>query len=195
MRGCNISRFVAPDCPSTERQLTEKKCDPQLRQPLERGDLWHISPNARRKRNDCGCNQQCQKAVRHLQPDLESVHVRQAAGIAPGIDLCQRGRTCVWNPGAVCSRKIENRQIAMLMAHCRSKRKLHVNRERDCDRERLGRREVFPNSINIPKRIPETSRYQRDHYKQSEERLGYACMEDADFIFQHGDSKTAENSL
>src|SRR6266550_148429 len=116
MRGCNISRFVAPDCPSTERQLTEKKCDPQHRQPLERGDLWHISPNARRKRNDCGCNQQCQKPVRHLQPDLESVHVRQAAGIAPGIDLCQRDRACVWNPGAVCSGKIENRQIASVIA-------------------------------------------------------------------------------
>ena len=73
--------------------------------------------------------------MRHLQPDLKNVHVRQAACIAPAVDFCERGRACVWNPCAVCSGKIENRQIAMLMAHCRSKRKLHVNCERDCERE------------------------------------------------------------
>src|SRR6266487_3711426 len=127
MRRGDVSGLVAPNRPRAERQLNEKKCDPPHRQFLERGNLARVSPNARTKCNYTDRNQQRDKTMYHLQPNLESVHVRQATRITPGVDLRECWGACVRNPRAVSRGKIENRQIAMLMAHCRPQRKLHIN--------------------------------------------------------------------
>src|ERR1044072_34330 len=123
----DVSSFIAPDCPCTERKLNEKKCDPPDRQFLERENLARVFPNARTKRNDADRNQQRDKAMCHLQPNLESIQIRQATSITPGINLRECRCACIRDPCAVCSRKIENRQIAMLMTHCRPQRKLRIN--------------------------------------------------------------------
>src|SRR4030095_15359122 len=93
--------FIAPNCPCAERQLNEKKCDPPHRQFLERGNLARVSPNARTKCNYTDRNQQRDKTMYHLQPNLESIHVREATRITPGVDLCQRCGACIRNPGTV----------------------------------------------------------------------------------------------
>src|SRR5881392_3413799 len=131
MRRGDVGRLIAPNRPCTQRQLNEKKCDPPHRQFLECGNVARVSPNPETKCNHTDYNQQRDKTMCHLQPDLESVHVRQATRITPGVDLCQRRGACVWNPRAVSRGKIENREIAMLMTHCRPQRKLDINRERD----------------------------------------------------------------
>ena len=131
MRRGDVRSFVAPNCPSAQCQLNEKKCDPPHRQFPERGNLARVSPNARTKCNYTDRNQQRDKTMYHLQPNLESIHVRQTTRISPGVDLCQRCGACIRNPRTVSRGKIENRQVAMLMAHCRPQRKLHINRERD----------------------------------------------------------------
>src|SRR5438132_499936 len=141
MRGRDIGGFVAPDCPRSERQLNEKKCDPQHPQSLERGNLTRTCPKARRKRNDCGCNQQREKPVCHLRPDLERSHVGKPLPIATGIDVCQRSRAGVGNPRTICGGKIENRQVAMLVAHRRAERKLYINSKRYCNGQCCDRRE------------------------------------------------------
>src|SRR5713101_2034380 len=195
MRSGNVGRLVTPNCPCAERQLNEKKRDPPHRQSLERANVWRVSPNPQTKFNYGDCNQQRQKSVRHLQPNLESVHVRQAARIAPGVDLCQCCRACIWNPRAVCGGKIENRQIAMLMAHCSPQRKLHINRERDRNSQCPNRSEFFRNDLNFPKTPPKTCSYKRDYHEQREKGLRDARVKDADFILQHRDTKATENSL
>src|SRR5438067_5721896 len=48
----------------------------------------------------------------------------------------------IWNPCAVCSGKIQNRQIAMLMSHRCPERELHVNRHGDCNRKRSNWRKL-----------------------------------------------------
>jgi hypothetical protein len=88
MRSRDVGGFVAPNCPGPQRQLTEKKYDPPDRQFPKRGNSTRVSPNARTKYNYTDSNQQRDKTMCHLEPDLESVHVRQTARIAPGVDLC-----------------------------------------------------------------------------------------------------------
>src|SRR6266513_3801261 len=139
MRCRDIGRFVAPTSPSPERKLANDYGDPCYRQSLERGDARCISPNPKTKRNHDDGDDQREKPMRHLQPDLERVHVGQTPGIAPGVDLCKRSQTRVWNPPAICRREIENGKVAMLMAHRRAERKLHINRDRSCNRNRLDR--------------------------------------------------------
>src|SRR5206468_6341966 len=132
MRRGDVSGLVAPNRPRAERQLNEKKCDPPHRQFLERGNLARVSPNARTKCNYTERNQQRDKTMYHLQPNLEGVHVRQATRITLGVDLCQCCGARIRNPRTVSRGKIENRQVAMLMAHCRSQPELQINRKRDC---------------------------------------------------------------
>ena len=55
--------------------------------------------------------------MRHLQPNLKRSHVGITTRAAPGIQLCQRVWSGVRNPGAVCRWKIEDGEVAMLMAH------------------------------------------------------------------------------
>src|SRR4030095_9547477 len=126
MRSRDVSGFVAPNCPSAQRQLTEKKYDPPDRQFPERGNLTRVSPNARTKCNHTDSNQQRDKTMCHLQPDLESVHVRQTACIAPGVDLCQRGRACIWNPCAVCRCQIGGNFMELISISSRDRQKLVV---------------------------------------------------------------------
>src|SRR5882724_3073932 len=45
------------------------------------------------------------------------------------------------------------------------------------------------------KRRPEFRRYQRDENEQPEESLSDTGVKDADLVFHHRDSKTAQNSL
>src|SRR6185369_10551211 len=47
----------------------------------------------------------------------------------------------------------------------------------------------------VCERRPEFRRHQRDENKQSEESLSDTGVKDADLIFHHRDSKTAQNSL
>ena len=89
-----------------------------------------VFPNPKTKRNYGDTNQDGEKAVHHLQPDLECVHIPKSPRIAPGIDFCQRARARVWNPRAVRSWKIKNRQIFVLMSHGRAERELRVDRDR-----------------------------------------------------------------
>jgi hypothetical protein len=131
----------------------------------------------------------------HLQPNLENVHVRQATRIAPGINLREGCRACIRNPRAVCRGKIENRQIAMLMTHRRAQRELDINRERDCDGQCSKEREFFLTDINFIQRPPKACRYKRDHHQEREKGLRDARMKNADFIFEHCDTKATENSL
>src|SRR5262249_59984190 len=142
----------------------EKKYNPPDRQSLERGNLARVLPNARTKSNYTDCDQQRDKTVYHLQPNLESVYVRQATRIAPGVDLCQCCDACIRDPRAVCRGKIENRQIAMLMAHCCSQRKLNVNRKRYCDRKCSKGRKFFRTEINFLERAPKPCRHKRDQH-------------------------------
>ena len=140
MRGCDVGRFVGPNGPGPERDLASDQCDPKDRQSFEHNQVWHVPPDAKTKRNHPHGNNERKKAVRHLQPDLECSHIREGAGIAPRVDPCKRNRTGIGNPRAVCRGKIENRQVAVLMAHCCPERELHVNRNRDCKGKRLDRR-------------------------------------------------------
>ena len=133
MRGRDIGRFITPDGPRSEGELEKKQNDPPDRQPRKNRDSRRILdlPNPRRKRDHADADQQCEKAVRHLQPDLNRIHIRKSACVTPGIDLCQRRRARVRNPCAIRGRKIEDRQIFVLMAHGRAKRELGVDRDRD----------------------------------------------------------------
>ena len=76
MRRRDISGLVAPNRPRPERNLANDQADPKDRQLGYTRDTAPISPNTQTKPNDRNCNQQREKAVRHLQPDLERVHVR-----------------------------------------------------------------------------------------------------------------------
>src|SRR4030095_12951561 len=99
----------------------------------------------------------------HLQPNLEGVHIGQAARIAPGINLRERCCTCIRDPGAVCCGKIQNRQITMLVTHCGPERKLNVNREWDCDGHSSDGHEFLLVEINFIEGPPKTCHYKRDH--------------------------------
>ena len=83
----------------------------------------------------------------------------------------------------------------MLMTHCGPQRKLHINRERDRDRQGSNRREFFRTDINFIERPPKACRYKRDHHEQREKRLRDTRMKDADFVLQHRDTQATENSL
>src|SRR4029077_11506802 len=83
----------------------------------------------------------------------------------------------------------------MLMTHCRSQRKLHINRERDCDGKSSNRREFFGIDMNFLERPPKACRYKGDHHQQREKGFREAGMKDADFVFEHGDTKATENAL
>src|SRR5438876_12288057 len=135
----DIGRFVAPNGPSAKRNLANDQGDPKDRQSPKRSHVARFSPNPKTKYNHGDGDDQREKPMRHLQPDLERVHVGQTPGIAPRVDLCKRSQTRAWNPPAICPREIENGKVAMLMAHCRAERKLHINRDRSCNCSRLDR--------------------------------------------------------
>ena len=83
----------------------------------------------------------------------------------------------------------------MLMAHRRPERELHVNRHRDCNRNRFKGREFLQIDRLICEPSPKICRHQRDDHEQSKERLRDAGVKDSDFIFHHGDANPAKNSL
>src|SRR6266513_4403652 len=111
----------------------------------------------------------------------------------------------------------------MLMTHCRPKRKLHINRERDCDcnisnRRNVGQREwrgelprarvlgrlirarrrrssALQTICAVCKRSPEICRDYCNENEQREKGLSDARVKDANFVSEHGDTKAAENSL
>src|SRR5437773_6725690 len=130
MRRGDVGRLVAPNCTGPERNLARNQSQPKDRQSLERSDVLRVSSNPETKCNHSDRDKKREKPVCHLQPDLERSHVGKPLPIAPGIDLCQRSRAGVWNPRAICGGKIENRQVAMLVAHRRAERKLYINRKR-----------------------------------------------------------------
>jgi len=76
MRRRNISGLVAPNGPGSERDLASDQRDPKDRQSLEDSDALRISPNAHPKSNHGDRDNEREKPMRHLQPDLEGVHVR-----------------------------------------------------------------------------------------------------------------------
>ena len=131
MRCRDIRRFIAPDCPRSERELEEKQNDPPDRQSPKCGHMARVFHNTNTKGDHSDPNQNREKTVRQLQPDLNCIHIRKSACVTPGIDLCQRRRARVRNPRAIRGRKIEDRQIFVLMAHGRAKRQLQVDRDRD----------------------------------------------------------------
>src|SRR5439155_6994538 len=153
MRRGDISRLVTPNCPCPERNLAGNQRHPEDRQSLERSHAPRVSSNTETNCNHSDRDKKREKPVCHLQPDLERSHVGKPLSIAPGIDLCQRSRAGVWNPRAICGGKIENRQVAMLVAHRRGERKLYINRKRYrngqcCDR---------PNILRIEQDVIESS--------------------------------------
>src|SRR5947207_7429175 len=113
----------------------------------------------------------------------------------PRVDSCERGCARVRYPRAVCRWKIENRQVAMLMAHRRSQSELNVNCNRDCNREAFKWRKFFEIDSRTGDCSPKTCRNERDEHQQPEKSLRDACVKDSDFIFHHGDAKTTKNSL
>src|SRR4029450_779356 len=83
----------------------------------------------------------------------------------------------------------------MLMTHCSSQRKLHINRERDCDGQSSDGGEFYAVDINLVGGRPKACCYQRNHHQQREKGLRDARVKDADFIFEHSDTQATENSL
>src|SRR4029077_6723125 len=136
MRRCDIGCFVDPHRPDAERNLASYQRDPEDRQSLQRSKPRRISPDAKTKVNYRYSDAEPEKAVPHLQSNLKCSHIRQSPGGAPRVHLCECSCACVRYPGPVRRWKIENRQIAMLVAHRGSETKLHVNRDRDRDHKR-----------------------------------------------------------
>src|SRR6266513_4916825 len=129
MRSRDVRRLIAPDCPRSEGELEKEQNDPQSRQSSKNGNRIRVFPNPNTKRNYSDADQQCEKTMRHLQPDLKCVDIRKRAGVAPRIDLCQRGLARVRDPCAIRGWKVEDRQILVLMSHRGSECKLRVNRD------------------------------------------------------------------
>src|SRR6266480_3575138 len=195
MRCRDIGCFVAPNGPSPERNLANDQGDPCYRQSPKRGDALGIAPHPKTKCNYGDGNNRREKPMRHLQPDLERVHVGQTPRIAPGVDLCKRSRARVWNPPAICRREIENRKVAMLMAHRRAERKLHIDRDRSCNRNCFDRSKFLWIDSCFRECVPEFRSDESDYDDQPKKSLREARVKDADFVFQHGDSKSAEHAL
>ena len=76
MRCRDIGCLVAPDRPSSERNLADNQRDPQDRESLKRCKTRRISPNAKSERDHSNRDNEREKSVRHLQPDLECGHIR-----------------------------------------------------------------------------------------------------------------------
>src|ERR1041385_1228456 len=191
----DIGSFVAPDRPCAERELNKKEYDPPDRQSPQRPYGWGISPNPQTKYNYRDRDENSEKAMRHLQPNLKRGHVGISVRIAPDVDLHQRGRACVRNPRAVGRGKIENGKVAMLMAHGCAERELQVDGNRRCEGKRLKWCKFLEIDNYIGERSPEVCRHQRDHNNESEKRLRQTGMKNSDFVFEHRHTQTAENAL
>src|SRR4029077_17487264 len=103
--------------------------------------------------------------------------------IAPGIDLRQRVRARVRNPHPICSRKIENGKVAMVVTDSRPECQLHINRDCDCNRDRFDRRDFSWIDSYIRKRPPKIRAHESNYDYQSKKRLGETSVKDSDFIF------------
>src|SRR6266404_1740266 len=143
MRGRDIRGLVAPNRPGSKDELKEQESDPPDRQSPQRRDSARVSPNPQTENEHCDGDNQREEAMRHLQPNLKRGHVGITTRVAPGIQLCKHVWAGVRNPGAVCRWKIEDGEVAMLMAHGRAERELRVNRNCCCERERSERRNFF----------------------------------------------------
>ncbi len=89
--GCrDIGGFVTPDRPHAKRELNEEQDHPKDRQSSKRHEFARVSEDASAKHDHCDSDHDGEKSVRHLQPDLKRIDIRQSARIAPGIDFCQR---------------------------------------------------------------------------------------------------------
>src|SRR6266404_1329379 len=143
MRGRDIRGLVAPNRPSSKGKLKEQEKGPRDRQSPQRRDSARVSPNPQTENEHRDGNNQREEAMRHLQPNLKRSYVRITSRLAPGIQLCQRVWAGIRNPGAVGRWKIENGEVAMLMAHGRAEPELHINRNCCCERERFERRKFF----------------------------------------------------
>ena len=132
MRRGDVRSFVAPNRPSARASAErEESAIHQIDnflsagtrraslQTREQNAITPIAISSATKR--CAICSQIWKASTSDKPRAS----RQALIFANACGACIR------NPRAVSRGKIENRQVAMLMAHCRPQRKLHINRERD----------------------------------------------------------------
>ena len=76
-----------------------------------------------------------QKTVRHLQPDLSGRHIGKGLGIARLIDPGDRRRISGRNDLPVGEREIQDREVAMLMAHRRAEGELSIDQAGNDERE------------------------------------------------------------
>src|SRR5437016_13314463 len=90
MRRRDVGSLVAPNCPSSQRDLTSDQRDPPDRQSLQRNKTRRISPAAERKSDYRDSDNKGEKPMRHLQPDLERRHDVQSPRVAPSINFGTR---------------------------------------------------------------------------------------------------------
>ena len=85
MRGRDIRGLVAPNRPGPKRKLKEQESDPPDRQSPQRRDSARVSPNPQTESEHGESDNQREKAMRHLQPNLKRGHVGITMRVAPGI--------------------------------------------------------------------------------------------------------------
>src|SRR5216110_2066609 len=171
MRRRDVGSLVAPNCPSSQRDLTSDQRDPPDRQSLQRNKTRRISPDAERKSDYSDSDNKGEKPMHHLQPDLERSHVGQSPRVAPRINFCKRSCAGIGYPRAVCCGKIKNRKVPVLMAHRCPERKLQVNRERYSNRKRFDLRELQRIDSQIRQCLPKICRDQSNNDEQPEKCL------------------------
>src|SRR5262245_20898949 len=112
----NVSCFIAPNRPGTERNLQNDQPEPKIGEPADQRYALFPS-NEKPESRDRQANERGDKAMCHLQPDLASRNIRERLSVTGSVDFGNCRLIGGWNKLSIGERKIRDREIAMLVPH------------------------------------------------------------------------------
>src|SRR5688572_6747349 len=135
MGGGDVRRFVAPNDPGAERDLASEEQKPDVGKARERPSIRSGAAREKQGSDHAGGDDEGDKTMGHLQPNVRRGYVRKSTCLAPGVYLSQLRRGGVGNDRPVGSREIEDRKVTVLMPHGRAETELEVDDERRADND------------------------------------------------------------